>query len=541
MLCVALAACGDGGAGLNAEAGGAGAACVADGDCASGHVCFRGTCVFQGEGPGGAAPDGGPVEPPEREAEPGAFPAPGAGRHYVWVASPAQDAVVRVHARTLAVARTEVGDEPTIVRTRPGDDTAVVLNRGSDEVTVVRLEGDEEHLEFYPLPHHFNALELHPAGRFAFCWLDLDDVRPGEDASALQDVAVIDLVDRDVHAVAVGFRPRRLVFTADGDRALVVTDDGVSVIELADLRRSHVAATFPVAVDVLAHAGREVLVTPDGRWVASRGPGEPGLTVVDLEEGVPRFVPLDGEPTDVDLLPDGRTVLAMLRAEERAVLVPIDRAADEPESVEVVDLAGRRLGSAAVAPTGEVAVLFTTVEREGEAPRVALLDLASRRVVDRPVRKGVAGVAVDPTGRVAWLLHTKAEGEPDPADGEDAFLARSHAYSLLDLGTAYAKLVTTPAAPSGPVFAADGETALVLLSAPERGVAQAQLLRLRAFDVRTIELGSPPEFGGVLPAVERAFVTQTHPAGRITFLDLTDPEDPAPTTLSGYALNGRIR
>ncbi len=540
-LALLLVACGDDGMGGAAEDrsgdGAGGDACFSNDECGNGYVCFRNQCVFQGGGGGeGGGAGGAGGAPPEEEVETAAFSAPAVGRHHVWVANPAQDAVVRIHAGTLAVSRVAVGDEPTVVQTRPGHDRAVVLNRGSDEVTLVAIEGAAEQLAFFPLPHHFNAMALHPAGRFAFCWLDLDQVRPGEDASALQDVAVVDLVDGKVHPVVVGFRPSRVVFPSDGGRALFVTEDGVSIIDLANLEQGHIATTVPVAVDVFAHADREVLVTPDGRYAVSRGPGEPGVTIVDLEEGTPRLAGLGAEPTDIDLLPDGGEVLVMLRSAERAARVPIA----DPASATFTDLPGQRLGSAAVSPDGAVAVLFTTVAREGEIPRVTLLDLATGDHVARPVRKVVAGVSVDPTGRVAYVLHAKKEGEPDPALGEDEFLARSHGFSLLDLRTAFTRLATTAAAPTGLTFTADGTRALVLLSNPARGVAALEHLDLTTFDVRTYELGSPPEFAGVVPELGRAFVTQAHPEGRISFLELDAPETARLVTVSGYALNGRI-
>jgi hypothetical protein len=59
-----------------------------------------------------------------------------------------------------------------------------------------------------------------------------------------------------------------------------------------------------------------------------------------------------------------------------------------------------------------------------------------------------------------------------------------------------------------------------------------------------IELASPPEFLGVLPdrnavdGVEApAWVSQSHPLGRISFYD---PEDGSVETLTGFELNAGI-
>ncbi len=539
LVCVACAEdemglSGGGSAADEAPGAGGKALCISDDDCREGEVCFAGECVFQGGAP--PAPDAG-VLPEENERRLAAFTVPAAGREHVWVASPATDTLVRIHGETLTLDAVEVGDEPTVVRTREGEDVAVVLNRGSDELAVVH---DPDDVAFHLLPGHFNALTLDPTGAHALCWFDLGQVRAGEDVASLQDVAVVDLEDGDVHTVTVGFRPRRITFTADGLTALVVTDDGISVFRPTQLSAATLAPTIPVAPGVFGQEGREVVVTPDGAYAISRGPGEAGVTVVELTEGVPRFVELGAQPTDLDLLPDGRTALVMLRGAERLALVPLETAAEAPETIRFVEFAGHVLGSAAVAPVGQFAVLYTTVAPEEARAQVALLELDSGAIVHRPMRKGVAGVDVAPDGQTAFVLHTKAPGDPDPALGEESFLARSHGYTLLDLRTVNAKLQTTPAEPSGLVFAPDRDEAFLVLRG--QGVAAVQRVNLIGFAVESFTLGTPPEVVGVLPAVERAFVTQTHPEGRISFIFLADEvgDGGRLETVSGYALNGRI-
>lgn len=528
---VAGCAADDGGASLGASASDAGAGkaiCISDDECGEGEVCFAGNCVYQGERP--SERDAGVSE---EERSFAAYTVPAAGGEHVWVAAPQIDTLVRIHAETLALSAIEVGDEPTEVRAVPDGDTVVVLNRGSDELAVVR---SPDEVDFVLLPGHFNALTLSPDGGFAFCWFDLEQARRGEDAASLQDLAVVDLDTSAVHAVTVGFRPRRIAFTADGATALVVTDDGISSFRPAELRGSLLATTVPVAPDVFSQADREVALTPDGAFAVSRGPGELGVTIVDLGEGTPRFVELGAEPTDLDLLPDGRTALVMLRDAARLALVPVETAVQDPETIRFVEFPGQVLGSAALA--GGFALLYTTLD-EARA-QVSLLDLDTEVIVHRPLRKGVAGVEVAPTGRQAIIVHTKAEGVPDPAEGEDAFLARSHAYTLLDVRTTLTKLQTTPAQAQGIVFSAERDEAFLVLR--DTGVAEVQRIDLNGFSVESYTLGTPPEVVGVLPEVARAFVTQTHPEGRISFIHLEAEAGDGGRleTVSGYTLNGRI-
>ena len=507
-------------------AGGSGA-CFTNQDCPSGAVCYVGQCIYQG----GEQPRGDAAVPEEEQSF-AAFTVPAAGREHVWVAAPAIDTLVRIHAESLELSAIEVGDEPTEVRAVADSDRVVVLNRGSDELAVVAGPDD---LAFMLLPGHFNTLALTPDGGHALCWFDLDQARRGEDTASLQDLAVVALDTGRVFPVTVGYRPRRVIFTADG-AAAVVTDDGISVFDPAALDGPLLAPTVPVAPSVFGQSGREVVLSPDGAFAASRGPGEPGVTVVDMTEGTPHFIDLGAEPTDLDLLPDGRTALVMLRDAQRLALVPLATAPSDPESIRFIDFTGHVLGSAVVAEG--FALLYTTLA--DARAQVSLLDLTGEVLVHRPLRKGVAGIEVAPSGRQAIIVHTKAEGTADPAEGEAAFLAKSHAYSLLDVVSTLTRLQITPAAPEGIVFSAERDEAFLVLR--NSAVAAMQRIDLEGFSVETYDLGNPPEVVGVLPAVERAFVTQTHPEGRISFLHLTEAvgEGGRLETVSGYTLNGRI-
>lgn len=529
LLALLAAGCDDGATGADRGA------CVTDDDCAATDLCFDGTCVFQGI-PGEPEPGAEPEPPPPEVETPfEAFGEPAAGARFVWVASPATDTVARIDGQTREVALIEVGDEPTVVRAIPGVEAVAVLARGSDEVFRIEHADGADTVTRVPLDHHANALTVAPDGRRAFAWMDAARARPAEDVSALQEVAVIDLAAGTRTPVVVGFRPSRIAFAPDGT-ALVVTEDGLSIIPPDP--RPGPAPIVPLAPDARRVGPREVVVSADGSHAASRAEGEPGITVVALADGVPRFVPLGAVPTDLDLLPDGR-LLAMVPGRDRLVMMPFDidpDAADPP--IAEVGLRGVRLGAAAVGEDGRRALLYTTTDPV-DGPGVAgLLAPESGALVFTPLRKAARGAAVDPTGRVAIVLHGRAEGEP-PADDPDALIAHRHGYSVVDLDTAFVKLETTPAEPSGLTFAPAADAAFLRLSAPAARIAAVQRIDLAGLSVRTWHVGSPPEALGVLPALERAFVTQTHPTGRISFLRLDDPDAPI-ETVTGYALNGRI-
>ena len=629
--------------------------CVVDDDCFSGEVCFAGECIFQRvDTPPPPLPSPEPdALPEEEEVGIAAFTRPAAGVEYVFVARPAADSVVRIHGETLALDAIEVGGEPSVVRIIPDTDRAVVLNRGSDELTIIDENAERR---FVALGGHFNAMDLTPDGRHALCWFDLAQARSGELVGSFQDLLVVDIDTGTRHAVTIGFRPRRIQFTADGATALVITDDGISYFRPADLGETTLADTVPVAPDVFQQDDREVLVTQDGRWAISRGPNEAGVTLVDLAEAVPRFIPLPGQPTDLDLVPDDSAVLVMMRGVRQLAIVPLEAAYEDPAAIHPVEFPEHVLGSAAVGV--DFAVLYTT-QTETRA-QISLLDLATLRMVHRPIRKAVAGVEISPDGRKAIIVHKPydiASGEPDPTepepnapnagdadasvvdagaadagavdagaadagaadagaadagaadagaadagavdagavdagetdagapdagevdagetdagaadagepdgalpdaaladaespapqprpmpepDDDEAFLRNSEGYSVLDIRTGRVKLQTTAAPPSGLIFAPERDEAYLLLRGD--GVAAVQRIDLNGFAVQSWTLGTPPEVIGVLSNIERAFVTQTHPEGRISFIRLdAEPGDGGRLeTVSGYALNGRI-
>ncbi len=530
--------------------------CLDDVDCPASDICFDGTCIFQGLPPE-PEPDPAPGEGPDAPAEPEppppeieetfeAFGEPAAGQRFVWVVSPSTDSIARIDGESRAIGLIELGDDPTVVRALPGTDEVVVLARGSDELFRIRPTDDGDEVTRFALPFHANALIVDPAGERALAWFDLAAARPGEDASALQQVAVLDLSSDALTIAVVGYRPTRIEFAPDG-AALVITDDGLSII--AREPEPGPAPIVPLAATLGDFGPREVIIGPDARYAASRTDDEPGVTVVDLFEGVPRFVPLGGLPTDLDLLPDGR-MLVMLPGADKLALVPFDldpATIADPDALDAalttVSLRGSRLGAAAVGRDGRRAFLYTTTDPL-DGPGVAgLLAPEAGALVFTPLRKAARGAEVDPTGRVAVVLHGRAAGDPPPNDPE-ALIRHSHGYSLVDLDTAFVKLETAAAEPSGLVFAPERGAAFLRLSnvddpAASARVAAVQRVDLTGLSVRTWPVGSPPETIGVLSALDRAFVTQTHPTGRISFLRLDDPEAPI-ETVTGYALNGRI-
>ena len=62
-------------------------------------------------------------------------------------------------------------------------------------------------------------------------------------------------------------------------------------------------------------------------------------------------------------------------------------------------------------------------------------------------------------------------------------------------------------------------------------------VNLDTFSVNSFRVSSSPEGIGAIPAAGRVYVNQTHPQGRMTFVDVDSGKQ---QTVTGYQLNARI-
>ncbi len=336
--------------------------------------------------------------------------------------------------------------------------------------------------------------------------------------------------------VSVGFHPLTVTFHTDGEHASVVTDDGVSVIDMAALSGPSFAPAIPVTPDVFEDIfDQEVLVTPDGTRAVVRRGGVPELRIIELATGEADVVVLDTPPTDVDLTDDAEEALVVLR--ESALLLRVRL--DDPTSIETIDLSGTPAGLATLTPDGKKAVLYSTLEG---AEWIAMLDLKSGEVAQHKLQKGVTAVAPAPDGKTVLVLHDRVvappqDGESSSEDDLKAMVDASHGYSILDVETGFTKLVLLTSEPLSAALTPEGDKAYVLVPDHPGSYHVVDDIDLRTMEVRPVAVGSPPTHGVYIPAATRIAINQDHPVGRITFIG-TDTG--ATETVTGFELNGLI-
>jgi hypothetical protein len=519
---------GGGGTGASSDAGAL--QCQSSNECPTGTVCNEfGLCE-----PPSSAGDGG--APPETEYT---FSQPVSSRRYFYVAMTSENELARIDGRTLAVSATPVGHTPAVVASIPGGDSAIVLDAADSAVTIVRPTGTGDEIVTLATQPNMNRLDVDPTGHYAVAWFDLDSTH-FTGIGSFQDVAVIALTRGSELSVnlTVGFRPRDVQFDATGTHAYVVTQDGVSAVDLAYATAHGPSIVPPIAVaDPSVPADDlEVNVTATGAYAVVRQSGYSGLRVVDLvtNPGQAWALPLASEPTDVDLSPDGTRAYAVLRDAQQLAVVDVPADAIDPSGIDLVDLSDATLGSLALSADGTRGILYTNATLD---PRVTLVQLNAPGYPHTtwPLQKGVRAVGLSPSGASAVVLHAKVPGDPASATDFDDFIAKSYGYSLVDLGSGFAKLEITPVDPGNFVFAPDSTKLYIALASDT--TKQLQVVDVKDGITTTDALGSPPDSVGILPDANQAFVSQTHPLGRVSFVDFTTD---AMRTVTGFDLNSQV-
>ncbi len=542
-------------------------------------------------GPGAGLPDTAEPPPPEEERD-FDLRTPEAGATRLFIPSAALDALIVVEPTTLAVRLVEVGVRPTVVRALPADAGAIVLNAGTHDVSVVRPAPDTDggwDVTTLDVAPNANRLTVSPDGAWAFAWFTATG-QAGEPIGSLQDVTAIRLApgDEAVFDLAVGLRPSEVRFAAGGERALVLCEDGLSVVDLTALDGDRFLPPVAVHDDpfVTPH-DREVVVTPDGQLAVVRDLNRAELTLVDLDARTRRVLPLPDWPSDLDLTPSGQTVVVPLRGAQQLAVIAIpaafewaplafsedlydtpdagstedpdagstedpDASDDDADAGPTDDLDASvpdedvseptptvnphvtylpmhaPFGAAELSADGQVALLYTTLP--GTAA-VGLADLEAGEVTVRPVAKEVTAALLSPAGDMAALLHRKSSGAAPPIQGSDA-------YSLVDLASGYTKLVLTPQPPSRFLFTPGADELIVLLPDPAGLAHLFHRTVTTTFSVTPHPVPYAPLFVGALPLVSKVAILLDDPTGWLTLLDTATGQL---EQLNGFELNAFIR
>ena len=548
--------------------------------------CFGFGCGNAGNsGRSGSGGSGG--TPPEQEVE-SSFRSPVATGKYVWAANPESGRVAFIDALSLEVKTIEARSGPTHLAAVPSSEgnRAIVLNVFSHDATLLAVGANGDVETFDTEVHRgANSWAVSANGRWAIAWTDAAAIPNPDPIQGFQDITVIELGARSAESarLSVGYRPTRMFVSADEKRAFVVSEPGVSVIEL-ESGNPRVSRDIAVTDDPLENpASRDVTITPDGAYALVRRDGSAEVGIVSLVTGERVSVALSGGVTDLDLSEDGTRAIAVVRepgrtggdpgagggnggeagvdagndsgvadgaaldaadalpddadsadavpptpASSEVAILPIPGIFTAPSVFDRVTIHGETVGSVALAGAG-VLLLYTNATPNDRLtivnarPGAGYLDY--RRVALKAPVQAVFGAA-DAEHAIALLK---------PAAGS----TRAGAFAVVPLSRELPpKIQGTDAPPlSVAIAGTPSRRAILTVRDDVRRTHGVYLIRMPELQVDLLGLASPPLASGIVQAAESGFVAQEHPEGRITLLRLSDGKA---RTLTGFELGAKV-
>ena len=501
----------------------------------------------------GSSDAGGPPLPPETEVE-SSYEVPIATGSYIWVANPDSGRVAYVAGATLQVHTVEAGNRPTYISAIPSatDDAVVVLNVLSNDATVLRVApgGQLTKSTVSGIAAGANALTVSPSGRWITAWTDARNIASPNPLQGYQAVTLIDLsaTPPAKTILSVGFRPVAVAYAADDSAAFAVTEDGVSVVNLAQAGAPRVTGNVPLTDDPTEDADtRDVSITPNGRLAVVRREGSASLGIVDLPTGTLGSIVLSGPITDVDVTADGQSAVAIVRDTSEVAVIPLSAGIPNPATVQHLTITGETIGSASIAADGKTVLLYTNAVA---AERLTVLTLGTTPTY-RVVKLHAPVLAVFATADAsnAIVFHsesvttttTTTTTDGGRAATPDAGLpsqTATNAFSLVPLAADLPALIEeTDVPPQAVAITPAGDRVLITERDDAKKIYGVYVGQFPSMEIQKITLASPPIAVGVLATANEGYVAQKNAEGRITFVALDSGQA---RTLTGFEIGASV-
>ena len=520
--------------GGTASSGGGAVACTTAAQCPAGSTCEAGACVRPEVETNSGLSDSPPVATP----------------HYVYALNPSGATVARIDPATLAIEAVAVGPRPIALAAMPGEDAAVVLSADDMSLSLIDSRVLPSKLVRLPLKRQYGHLAISPDGRFAVAWPD------GKTAPASGAEGVFALVDlakaragkpagEVVQELGGGYRLTDVVFRTDAGvstRLYVFAKSTVSSFDLtagAGALPARLALPASMSADV---SSREVVSSDDGHVVMLRSTVSPQLAAYD--GAAITTVPLPEVATDLDLLPGGTAAVAALRTRGSVAYLELPQDLVDPAGIQEFPVPGNGVGQVALPPEvpagGMFALVWSNVTGDESLARV---DLPSGVVTRWPLEKRVDEVAVSPDSRSAIIIH-RPQADTTATDPYEAAVDRDQGFSIIDVASGFWQLQRTGTTrPTRFAFSPRGGYVGVALRNDALQRFALQAVNLSSLVSSTLTLPSAPLFMGTVPEAagitpHRVFVSQQHPAGRISVTQLDTGQV---RTATGFTLNAEIQ
>lgn len=503
-------------------------ACTLDADCPSGLVCRASECVNPED-----------LLPPDLE-QPQIVGRPAATATRLLTLSAATDALLLIEPERLELEAVPVPRGPTALAVIPDEEAALVLSEATRSLTFLDLEAGPS-AEVLRLARRYVAVDVSPDGAWAVLWTP-DGVEPDEGAEGLVAVVDLDALAAGEGAaveLAAGFRHTDVHFVAQGGATTELVVLGKGAATFVTLGRLDEAGYRPERMrlpEAFAEViGREVVARPGAQVLLLRSLASAGIGLLDVGQRRLTELALPGRATDLDLSPDGARALAALRGVGQLALLPLPDVLSSSAALELIDVDGVTPGQVELSADGTHAAVFSG---QDGSERFGWIELSSGALtVFDGIEKEVRSIGLSPDGRTALVVH-QANPTSSVADDYERAVDRDEGYSLVDLESGFAQLKRTGSvAPLEITFTASGRRAAITLRDDAEQRHRVEAADLDRLVVTPYELASSPRFLGALPGSERVWVTQDHPAGRISVLDLAAGRL---RTLTGFELDAEI-
>jgi hypothetical protein len=463
-----------------------------------------------------------------------------------------------IHVRPDGFVRVPVGDgEVRSVHLAPDGETAVALIRRTRcdprdprqaagfryvyecDITDRRVRGElavirgGEVERAARIGGQYNSVSFSPDGRWAMAWLDPagpSDLR-GVGVVDLTSVQMLDVTNGATTTVSVGFAASSVLFSDDGARAVVLSQDSVAVVDLTgeQPRRSTV---FPLTLQAGQTFTPVALgLTPDGEHVLVAAQGRDDLYALRLDPPSINLINLSGTPAAMAILPPtnpgGDRETDPLARDDRTVLVHrnvarADIVDHDGFDVESVDLAG-------VVDSITTLDRTTLLWRQSAGRDAYHLNLEARSATRFHLQGSAFDLRVAPGGQRAVAL---------TLPGDASFGESAYGLEILDLSDARGR--TVPFRLEGPAVGlafARGDLRLDALLL-QRHVDYLVELDLLTSQQRELRLAAPPASIGAMPGDGGGFwITHQAALGLVSFYD---PATGRLDEVSGFAASGLL-
>lgn len=373
--------------------------------------------------------------------------------------------------------------------------------------------GSTDRVRRATLPRGVDTMTVVDDGRWLVAWDDAD--LNGSSGAGLSTVVAVRITEDGmlpVIPVAVGAFPYEVAGTATGG-VVVLSSEGISSFQTADLTGPSIAPPRPLDDDT--SVGSRVRAAVGTRVLVGLRRDAEELTLVEAASGTAAATELEGTP--------GALVLAATA--ERAVITfpdagEVARASfgawpDEAPTIE--RFASGAYRDAAVTDEGDAALLFQAGAGRTD---VELITFDGGERVELDVQLAVANAVVLPGQRIAVVL--QQEGS-------------RYGFTVADFDRSVAKTFESSRPVTHVAWSDATGTVLVLTGDDQGGVLHA--VARESLVGRTTALRNRPVALGALDDAGVAWVMESHPLGRITFIDILTRDV---STITGFELNALI-